>query len=225
MKETFNLTYLGLFPLGRSPSGKDMGIKMKKFLLTGIICLCGTLFGCSNNHDMTDSNDGLLIQNSISSTEESSLIDNVLNAEGENQTEDSNIISAEELADSFGILILLPENSSWIADEEYCLVDENNLKIAYHDFIADTDCTLLVSKNNNLNLPQNEYDETLNESWEGKTISSQNIVVKVQNKGNDEKMVLATWEYNEYQFAIIGEDKNDSNSIPKVALNIIKNLD
>ncbi len=29
LKETFNLTYLGLFPLGRSPSGKGMGIKMK----------------------------------------------------------------------------------------------------------------------------------------------------------------------------------------------------
>ncbi len=30
MKETFNLTYLGLFPLGRSPSGKGMGIKMEE---------------------------------------------------------------------------------------------------------------------------------------------------------------------------------------------------
>ncbi len=30
LKETFNLTYLGLFPLGRSPSGKGMGIKMNK---------------------------------------------------------------------------------------------------------------------------------------------------------------------------------------------------
>jgi fructuronate reductase len=29
LKETFNLTYLGLFPLGKSPSGKGMGIKMK----------------------------------------------------------------------------------------------------------------------------------------------------------------------------------------------------
>ena len=29
MKETFNLTYLGLFPLGKSPSGKGMGIKME----------------------------------------------------------------------------------------------------------------------------------------------------------------------------------------------------
>jgi len=32
LKETFNLTYLGLFPLGRSPSGKGMGIKMKKVI-------------------------------------------------------------------------------------------------------------------------------------------------------------------------------------------------
>ncbi len=40
LKETFNLTYLGLFPLGRSPSGKGMGIKMKKqkFTVTGMTC-------------------------------------------------------------------------------------------------------------------------------------------------------------------------------------------
>ncbi len=43
MKETFNLTYLGLFPLGRSPSGKGMGIKMAAVMLSWIylffICL------------------------------------------------------------------------------------------------------------------------------------------------------------------------------------------
>lgn len=200
---------------------------MKKaiLLLTGIICLCGTLLGCSNNHSRIDSNEDPSIQNNISSTEESSLIDNAPVAESESQTENSNIVNAEELADTFGILILLPENTSWIADDEYYLVDENNLRITYHDFIADTDCTLLVSKDNNLNLPPNEYDETLNESWEGETISSQNIVVKVQHEKNNEKKVLATWEYNGYQFAIIGEDVNDSKSIPKVALNIINKLD
>ncbi len=200
---------------------------MKKtiFLLTGIICLCCTLFGCSNNHDRIDSNDDPPIQNSISGTEESPLTDNAPVAENENQSEGSNIVNAEELADTFGILILLPENSSWIADAEYYLVDENNLRITYHDFIADSDCVLFVSKDNNLNLPQNEYDETLNESWEGKTISSQNIAVKVQHKSNGEKEVLATWEYGEYQFAMIGEDESDSKSIPKVALNIINKLD
>lgn len=139
--------------------------------------------------------------------------------------EDSDIVNAEELADTFGILISLPVNSNWTVDSEYYLVDENNLRISYHDSIADADCTLLVSKNNNLNLPQAEYDETLNESWEGYTIGRQHIVVKVQHENNDEKMVLATWEYNEYQFAIIGEDVNDSTPIPKVALYIINRLD
>ena len=134
-------------------------------------------------------------------------------------------INAEELADTFGITVSLPKNTTWITDSEYCLVDENNLKIIYHDTVADADCTLLVAKNENLNLPDNEYDETLNESWEGKTISGQNIVVKVQHGKNDENTVLATWEYNEYRFAIIGEVKEISESIPKVALGIIYKLD
>lgn len=139
--------------------------------------------------------------------------------------EDENIVDAEELADTFGIMVSLPENTTWIMDSEYYLVDENNLRISYYDSIADADCTLLVAKNENLNLPDNEYDETLNESWEGKTISNQNIVVKVQHGKNDGNTVLATWEYNEYRFAIIGEVKESSDSIPKVALNIIYKLD
>ena len=203
------------------------GEHMKKsiFLLAGIICLCGTLFGCSNNHNREEPNDDLPIQNSISSTEESFVIDNTFVAESESQPEHSNTVNAETLADIFGISILFPENSTWIADNEYYLVDEDNLKITYHDFVADADCTLLVSKNNNLNLPQNKFDEALNESWEGDTISNQHIVVKVQHENNDGKMVLATWEYNEYAFAIIGEDVSDSTSIPKVALYIIYHLD
>lgn len=203
------------------------GEYMKKsiFLLVGIICLCGTLFGCSNNHNREEPNDDLPIQNSISSTEESFVIDNTFVAESESQPENSNTVNAEILADIFGISILFPENSTWIADNEYYLVDKENLKITYHDFVADADCTLLVSKNNNLNLPQNKFDEALNESWEGDTISNQHIVVKVQHENNDGKMVLATWEYNEYAFAIVGEDVCDSTSIPKVALHIIYNLD
>lgn len=203
------------------------GEYMKKsiFLLVGIICLCGTLFGCSNNHNREEPNDDLPIQNSISSTEESFVIDNTFVAESESQPENSNTVNAEILADIFGISILFPENSTWIADNEYYLVDKDNLKITYHDFVADADCILLVSKNNNLNLPQNKFDEALNESWEGDTISNQHIVVKVQHENNDGKMVLATWEYNEYAFAIVGEDVCDSTSIPKVALHIIYNLD
>lgn len=200
---------------------------MKKtiLLLTGVICLYGFLVGCGNNYNKTVTGDESPVQNSISGTKESSLIDNAPVADDKSQTENLNIVDAEELADTFGIFISLPENQTWIADSEYYLEDENNLRISYHDLIADADCTLLVSKNNNLNLPQNEYDEKLNESWEGYTIGGQHIVVKVQHENDDENTALATWEYNEYQFAIIGEDVNDSTPIPKVALYIINRLD
>ena len=84
---------------------------------------------------------------------------------------------------------------------------------------------MLVAKNEDINLPSNEYEETSHESWEGKTVSDQLITVKVQQKKDDVKAVLATWEYNEYRFAIMGEDQNDSDSIPKAALSIIYELD
>ena len=132
----------------------------------------------------------------------------------------------DELADIFGISISLPENPNWIVNSEYHLMDQNHLEITYHDLIADSDCVILVAKNEDLTLPENEYDERLNESWEGRTINGQNIVVKVQRGKNDSKTVLATWEYNEYHFAIIGEieGEGDSGPIAKVALNIIHDL-
>lgn len=140
------------------------------------------------------------------------------------EPEDESDANADESADTFGILVSLPENKNWIMDRENHLLDENNLQITYYDSIADADCTILVSKNKNLALPEIEYDETLNESWEGRTFTNQNIVVKVQHGKNDSKVVLATWEYEEYQFAIIGEVEESSDSIPKVALSIINNL-
>ena len=144
----------------------------------------------------------------------------------ENKTEEVNAVNPDELADVFGISISLPENPNWIVNSEYHLIDDNNLEITYHDLLADSDCVILVAKNENLPLPENEYDERLDESWEGRTINGQNIVVKVQRGKNDNKTVLATWEYNEYQFAIIGEIEGelDSGPIAKVALFIIENL-
>ena len=139
---------------------------------------------------------------------------------------DPTAINPDELADIFGIPISLPENPNWIVNSEYNLLSKNNLKITYHDSIADSDCILLVTQNEALTLPENEYDERLNESWEARTINGQNIVVKVQRGKNESKAVLATWEYNEYRFAIIGEIEGeaDSGPIAKVALSIIRDL-
>jgi hypothetical protein len=128
------------------------------------------------------------------------------------------------LVDTFGISISLPENPNWIKNTEYNLIDKNNLKITYYDAIAEADCTVFVANNESLTLPEIEYDESLNESWEGETTDNQNILVTVKH-GKDDSTVLATWEYNTYKFAIIGEDEDSSDSIPKVALNIIYNLE
>ena len=133
-------------------------------------------------------------------------------------------VNPDELADLFGISISLPENPNWIVDSEYHLADKNHLEITYHDSIVDSDCVILVAKSEDLILPENEYDETLNESWEGRTINDRNIIVKVYHGKNDSKTVLATWEYDEYQFAIIGEIEGDSGPIAKVALSIIYDL-
>ncbi|MCM1144634.1 MAG: hypothetical protein NC407_07985, partial [Lachnoclostridium sp.] len=99
----------------------EMRGNMKKsiLLLTGIICLCGFLVGCGNNYNKTATDDESPIQNSISGTEENSLTDNAPVVEDESQTDNSNIANAKELEETFGILISLPENSTWIAEVEY----------------------------------------------------------------------------------------------------------
>lgn len=91
--------------------------------------------------------------------------------------------------------------------------------------IADANGTLLASKNNSLSLPQIEYDESLDENWEGATSSGQLILIKVQREDNDGKMTLATWEYNDCQFAIFGEYKEDYQALPKVAIGVIQHLE
>ena len=163
---------------------------------------------------------------SVICTYEFSLINTGSADENANQTEEPDTVNPDELEDMFGISISLPENPNWIVNSEYHLIDENHLEITYHDSITDSDCVVLAAKNADLILPEIEYDETLNESWEGRTINGQNIVVKVQRGKNDRKTILATWEYNEYQFAIIGEieGEGDSGPIAKAALSIIYGL-
>lgn len=178
-------------------------MKKELLLFTSIICLSVILFGCASN------------ANGIS-----------LNIEQTNQSKEeiSRIVNADELATVFGISISLPQNKNWISDCEYYLTDENSLQIAYYDSIADSNFIVLVSKNESLVLPENEYNEDLTEFWEGKTIADQTITVKVQHEKDNGSAVLATWEYKEYQFAITGNAIENVDCIPKVALNIINHL-
>ncbi len=147
----------------------------------------------------------------------------------ENQNIESDLeetISPEELMDAFGIPVLLPWNPNWIKKREYQL-DESGMKISYYDAMAEANCTVQVANGGELDLPDHAYDGTLDEAWEGRTISNKVVPVKVQHS-IDNKDVLATWEYGSYKFAIQGNipgDPMDSSSIPKTAIYIIQNLE
>lgn len=127
----------------------------------------------------------------------------------------------------FGITIQLPGNSRWIQDREYRQPDEVYMEIYYHDAILNADCKLLVVRDRVLELPDMIFDESSEETWEGAAVFGQKVYVRVQRSA-DGKQVLATWEYEEYQFAIWAEapsEVTDIGAVPKTALGIISNLE
>ena len=132
-------------------------------------------------------------------------------------------LEADEVEAAFGIPIVLPANENWIAEDSYRLTGETDLKVTYRDMIAESECTLLVLKGGDLELPEVEFDEALNESWSGETLGGQNVSVDVRHEKAQPEMTLAAWEYGEYSFQLSGAD-DENVCIPKVALSVIKNL-
>ena len=132
----------------------------------------------------------------------------------------------EDIFAEFGLSVLLPENTNWIKNTEYTLSDENNLEFCYYDNISGMDCKLSAAKNSTWNLAGDRYEDTLEETWQGETLSGDIVYVKVQHSG-DNKKVLAIWEYGEYKFAIQGsaDEMTDTSSISKTALYIISNFE
>ncbi|MDE7341056.1 MAG: M56 family metallopeptidase [Lachnospiraceae bacterium] len=127
----------------------------------------------------------------------------------------------------FGIMIQLPGNNNWIQDREYRQPDEDHMEICYHDAVLDADCKLLAVRGGAPELPDIVCDASLEETWEGAAVSGQMVYVRVQCSA-DGKEVLATWEYEEYQFAIYAEiplEGMDIGAVPKTALGVISNLE
>lgn len=189
---------------------------MKKIcLLFGILCC---LTGCEQAQPVQ----GDSTETTVLSTEYTQ------QSETENEeSEPAETESSIETADAIGISILLPANTVWITDREYTQLDENSVQIKYYDTILETDCTLLAVKDGILELPDQEYDESLNETWTAQTLSNKALYVTVQHT-QDKKAVMATWEYEDYKFAIWGnmpDGETDSSTIPKTALYVIQNLD
>lgn len=123
-----------------------------------------------------------------------------------------------------GIPVSLPQNKNWIQNLTVKESDENYLQLQYYDGILGGGCRMWVVKDGEINLPALEFEENMDETWEGHTIAERLIIVKVRHA---EGWALAAWEYDNYKFAILGEvptGQSDTNSIPKTALGIIMSL-
>ncbi len=124
----------------------------------------------------------------------------------------------------FGIPVSLPQNKNWIQDLKVKESDESYLELQYYDGILEGQCTMWIVKDGEINLPEIAFEEGMDETWEGHTIAERRVEVNVQHA---EGWALASWEYENYDFAILGtvpSQHSDAISIPKTALGIIMNL-
>ncbi|MBO5303089.1 MAG: hypothetical protein J6A92_03465 [Lachnospiraceae bacterium] len=179
---------------------------MKKWILMCMsICI---LTGCSMDK-------GNITQNTVEeSTQERTVLI---------QQKSQEIIKNETSEGEFLPAINFPANEAWILDKKIIKNEESILEIQYVDGIIDADCTFLAIKNGIPDLPENTYEDSLEEKWEGQTMAGEVVPIKVQH-AIDEKTILVTWEYDTYTFAILGDVKEsgkDTNSIPKTAIHII----
>ena len=146
---------------------------MKKsiLLLVGIICLCGTLFGCGNNHNREESNDDLPIQNSISSTEESLVIDNTPVVESESQSENSNLKGQILLLDSevdsialnneeLGNIQKIIESGTWNEETAEC-IDDCLISIDGMDYYYHRECGTINDKIHRRHMILNNEDKEM----------------------------------------------------------------
>ncbi len=100
------------------------------------------------------------------------------------------------------------------------------MEINYHDAILDADCKLLAVRDGMPDLPDIVYNETLEETWQGTSPSGQVVYIKL-HRSADGTQVLASWEYEEYQFALLADvpvDTGDIGAIAKTAITVISNL-
>lgn len=146
---------------------------MKKsiLLLVGIICLCGTLFGCGNDHNREESNDDLPIQNSISSTEESLVIDNTPVVESESQSENSNLKGQILLLDSevdsialndeeLGNIQKIIESGTWNEETAEC-IDDCLISIDGMDYYYHRECGTINDKIHRRHMILNSEDKEM----------------------------------------------------------------
>ncbi|MBQ8821725.1 MAG: hypothetical protein IJZ82_03715 [Lachnospiraceae bacterium] len=135
--------------------------------------------------------------------------------------------------DSLGPKVNLPQNDEWIQNPQYLLSDYPIAHIKYYDGLADASLMLRYGEADPIELSY-LYDITFDEEQERSytTLSQdEDVVIKCQvssrASSGEEKTVLVSWSYQEFNYVIFGELKKDADmeSLIQTAIYVIENYE
>ena len=210
---------------------------MKKIIFAWILVLCiGT--GCSAEKADMETKTGMVVSAETEaffaettgkieavSAEEIKAISVETTEEVGTEAEETK--GPEELFAEFGIPVLLASNSNWMKHVEYHKTSDRSLEVCYDDDILGGACKLTVVRDGDWDLPEYDYEDSLEETWGGTTVLGTWIDVRVRHS-SDGTVVAADWEYGDYKFVLVGnvpDSKTDTNPVPKAALSVISKLE
>ena len=133
----------------------------------------------------------------------------------------------EELFAELGLPVLLASNSNWMKHVEYHKTSDRSLEVCYDDDILGGACKLTVVRDGDWDLPEYDYEDSLEETWGGTTVLGTWIDVRVRHS-SDGTVGAADWEDGDYKFVLVGnvpDSKTDTNPVPKAALSVISKLE
>jgi len=125
---------------------------------------------------------------------------------------------------TMGLSFEFTPNTTWIQNIKLTEVNENYSEIDYYDSVLGGNCKMIISKEKPISFPQYGFSNSLDQTWQA---TEKSVTIKVQ-QAVKEKVAVATWKYENFNFAIIGEkvdtDNSAVSSIPKTAIFIINNM-
>jgi len=140
---------------------------------------------------------------------------------GDNNTETDVNISRK--LQTMGLSVEFTPNTNWIRDISYTEINQNYTEIRYFDNILGAGCKMLISKDTPLSLDY-KFSGSSDQIWQA---VEKQVDIRLRQSAEN-KVAAADWTYNNYYFAIIGENVNFDNSsvtsIPKTAIYIINHL-
>jgi len=123
---------------------------------------------------------------------------------------------------TLGLELEFTPNSQWIQNIKCDEKNDRYSEIYYYDDMLRSDCKMMISKDEPLLLSDYDFNDV--ETWE----ATEKKVFITLKKSQKEKKAIAEWKYENYNFAIIGENVDFNNSsvssIPKTAISLINSI-